>query len=215
MHSWFSQGAVDIYQCYSIEISHSDFQHNGPVFVPRNDTYRGHAGGVSIGFSDLNSYGLDSTSLPNGTGAWVDHCTFLNNTSDPQQNPVPSTGQILRGFVFTGRGGALTVAINSTFEFNVVITHCEVIDNIARSFGAGIYLVFSGFSPHLLTVNDTIFINNTSVGVGSGGLSLGYVEGSVGGQIVKLDVHNCYFQNNSGDFGGGLYLYADSKLKNL
>ena len=103
----------------------------------------------------------------------------------------------------------MTVAVNSPFEFNVVIKRCEVIDNKARSFGAGIYLVFSGFSPHLSTVNDSLFLNNTSAG--SGGLSLGYVEGSVNGQSVRLDVHRCHFENNVGDFGGGMYLYADSE----
>lgn len=166
---------------------------------------------MSIGFHDDNYDTFDNTSLPNEIGVSIHHCQFLNNTSDPLKSTA-STGQVLQAFVFTGRGGALTIAINSLFEFNVSITHCVVEDNYARSFGGGIYLVFSGYSPHLSTVNDTVFVNNTSPG--SGGLSLGYVEGSVGGQSVRMEVHSCRFKDNHATegFGGGIYLYADSRL---
>lgn len=203
---WFSQGAVDIYQCFSIDISYTHFEHNGPVFITKkNYKYRGHAGGLSIGF-DNSSYGnLDQ--LPDDVGVAIDNCTFFNNTSDLSRSDQVSTDD----FVSNGRGGAVTISINSTFEFNVSITDCHVQDNFARSFCGGIFLVFSGYSPHTSTVNNTVFINNISPGLGSGGLSLGYVEGSVNGEKVRLDVFNSEFVNNSAKFGGGIYLYADSE----
>lgn len=212
---------MDIYQCTSIEVLRSDFVNNGPVNISREGQYRGHAGGLSIGYTYINDNDDDDPGMGGnvtmsvvrndsagpGPGAWIDQCKFLNNTSNGLDL---DSGQTLEGTVFPGRGGALTVAIDSPFEFNVVISSCEVIGNTAQAFGGGIYLVFSGYNPHFTTVNNTVFIDNTSKG--SGGLSLGYVEGSEGGESVKMDVYDCYFRNNSGAFGGGIYIYADSEF---
>lgn len=205
---WFSQGAVDMYQSFYIEVSNSIFEHNGPVFILRGQQYRGHAGGMSIGFDDERD---PESSQPERIGAFIESCRFLNNTSNPRaiNSDVFNTSQVIESFLFPGRGGALAITVNSSFEFNVVINNCHVEDNYASSFGGGIYLVFSGYSSHTIQVNNTVFVNNTS---GSGGLTLGYLEKSGNGEGLSLEVLNSHFEDNHAKFGGGIYLYAGSEL---
>ena len=47
---WFSRGALDIYQCFIVNVTNCVFEDNGFVGVTKfGYQYRGHAGGLSVG----------------------------------------------------------------------------------------------------------------------------------------------------------------------
>ncbi len=196
---------MDIYQCFAVTISNSTFEHNGPVSMIRDGQYRGHGAGISIGFDcEDNCNGI---SLPPRVGVSIHDCRFLNNTDDPIRSSVD---QAVIGGIFPGRGGAISVCINSTFEFNITLSGCQVNESKASSFGSGVYIVVSGYSAHHLRVNNTVFMNNS--GPISGALTVGYFEGSDNGMAITLGVHNCRFEDNEAVYGGGIFLNAGSKL---
>lgn len=190
-----------------MQISNSNFEHNGPVSILRNNPYRGHGGGVSVGFNCDNN-------CDNSVRGRVSicNCRFRNNRSDPRRNVSTPASEVLRGS-FPGRGGAVSVVINSTFEYNVLVTGCLIEDNYAYISGSGIYLFFTGYSPHNVTVRDTILTNNTSPLVGA--LSLAYVEGSDNGMKIRLEVYNSRFEENRASFGGGIFIFSGGKCKAL
>ena len=47
--SEFSQGAIDIYNCLQVVIQNCNFNNNGPADVIKQEQYRGHSAGLSIG----------------------------------------------------------------------------------------------------------------------------------------------------------------------
>lgn len=207
MCRWFAQGAVDIYQCFEVLISGSHFENNGPVSILRKHQYRGHGGGVSVGL-DCDIDNCKDTFLPAKVGVWIHQCFFRNNTSDPQRTVFVPASQSFRG-TFPGRGGAVSIVINSTFEFNVNIADCLVEDNYAHIFGSGIFLVFTGYSSHFATVIDTNFTNNSSPLAGA--LSLGYIERSNNGMPIRLSVYGSRFQDNKASFGGAVFIFSGGK----
>ena len=147
--------------------------------------------------------------MPDVRGILISGCTFRNNTSDPQESgSLISTSDLLEDLLFPGRGGAVAITINTTFAFNASIEDCVIENSFATSFGGGVYLAYSGFAPHATSVNRTTFVNNRCDGP-SGGLQLGFVEGSVGG--LRLDVYNSEFYDNVGQFGGAMQLVANGE----
>lgn len=164
------------------------------------------------------SIGLDcddncDSQLPDKVGASIHHCKFRNNTSDPRRTTAFSASQVFRTYTLPGRGGAVAITINSTFEYNVLIVDCLVKDSYAHIFGGGIYFIFSGYSSHNVTVRDTVFLNNSSPITGA--LSMGYIEASGNGMMISLNVHNSRFEDNGGSFGGGIFIYSGGKCINL
>lgn len=121
-----------------------------------------------------------------------------------------TVSQVFQEFTFPGRGGAVSILINSLFEFDVSISECLVVDNTANTAGNGVLLVFTGHSSHTATIDGTMFVRNT--GSLTGALTLGYFEGTTNGMLIQLNVRNCRFEGNSASFGGGVFLYAGSEL---
>ena len=203
----FPEGAVDIYQCFFINISRCNFEHNGPVSLSRQGQYRGHGGGLSIG---IDSEDGNTSSVPQTVGVEMRHCRFLNNTSEPLilEEASSSAVEILQRGVFPGRGGALAVIVNSTFQFNVSIADCTFEDNYASSFGSAVAIVFSGYSPHRVAVDGLTFVNNESPVTGA--LNLAYIEASGLGMPLEIDISNSRFLRNKARFGGGIFFYSDS-----
>ena len=194
---------MDIYNCLDIKISHSIFESNGPVPNSRMDQYRGNAGGVSIGYNNMNS------NAATAAGIVIHDCIFRNNTSRP---PTSLTvAQVFRAFTFPGRGGAVAILIDSLFKFDVSVTDCLVADNSVSKSGNGIFLVFTGHSAHTVTIDNSMFLRNT--GSLSGTVTLAYFEATKNGELIQMNVLNCHFEGNSASYGGGVYLYAGSELQ--
>ena len=93
--SYFSQGAVDIFNCQQVYATRCVFEHNGPVQTPRNQTFRGQAGGLNVGYN----YPRLSTALP--PRVIVSDCMFYNNTAEPPLSREVSLSNFLRN-IFTG-----------------------------------------------------------------------------------------------------------------
>ena len=116
---------------------------------------------------------------------------------------------MLQDFNFIGRGGGLVVTINSLGDFDFTIQNCLLENNNAKSVGGGIYLAFSAHRAHKAVVRNVTLKNNTSPV--AGGLVLAKVGGIDEGTI-RLEIYNSHFESNHARFGGGFFLYADSKL---
>ena len=139
-------------------------------------------------------------------GVIIDNCVFLNNSCLTRNNRLDA---IATG-TFPGRGGALAVLINSTFNFDVTITNSIVQDSQALYFGGGVILSLSGYSSHVVTIKNTQFINNVCFSTG-GALVVGYLERSDSEEIRRMEIHDSLFDSNRADFGGGFFLYVDSE----
>lgn len=204
IYRYHAQGAVDIYQCFAVQISDCLFEHNGPVSIARNHSYRGHSGGVSVGFNCG-----DNCSPPDEVGLSITNCRFQNNTSNPRKSVQNPSMQSLVAGRFPGRGGAMSITINSNFEYNLSITGCLVVGNYALTSGSGIFSFFTGYRPHHMTVRDTVISNNT--GPLSGGAIAFAVERSRMGVENRLEVYNSHFTMNRAKFGGGIFIYSGGK----
>ena len=196
-HRYFFQGAVDIYNSPFVTVTGSTFEHNGPVAIVKNESYRGHSGGLSVGYNDIAER--------EGGLIQISNCTFRNNTSNPSAAVQQSTTQLLQRFVFTGRGGGCAITVNSTFNLSASIESSYFEENSALSFGGGLYIGFSAYSPHTVTVMRSRFVNN-SCNSSAGGLQFGFIEALT--SSITLILESSEFIQNSAQFGGGVHLFA-------
>ena len=196
IHRYFFQGALDLYNCDFITVKNCVFEHNGPTSVIKEEQYRGHAGGLSVGYH----------LLPVAPVLTVSGCVFRNNTSDPTSDLVHSTADLVRFSRFTGRGGGCTFPINALYSLNGTVKDCIFEDNFANSFGGGLYMSFNGDQPHTVTIRRVLFLRNYAPT--AGGLEIGYGSGI----IHKLRVYDCNFTENEAIFGGGVYAFIRSEF---
>ena len=202
---YFFQGAVDIYNCPSVIVQDSLFEHNGPVSIFKPEPYRGHSGGLSIGY-------YEEVSVVGGPNALISNCTFRNNTSDPQSVAVQSTSELFQRFAFTGRGGGCAFTIASSTSLAAIVENSTVEDNFARSFGGGLYVGFNGNLNHTVTVNRVRLIRNQCPGA-AGGLEVGFVQGADPYSLNRIMVYNSEFIENHASFGGGVYFFSPGKCR--
>lgn len=195
------------------------FEHNGPVNIEKEHQYRGSAAGISIGFDDnlyWNTSGTPPGLIPEGNeSVLIEGCTFRNNThNSPLTTEELSPHNFLTLFLFPGRGGALSLTVNSSFPYHANISDCLVEGNSAKSLGGGFYIAFSGYSEHLTVVRDCEFVGNKAQDIGGGGLFVGFVEaGRTESFSVKLEVINSNFTENKAIFGGGIFFNAGRKFQ--
>ena len=196
--SSFYQGALDFYDCANVTVSNCTFVNNGPVTVVKGDPYRGHAGGLSLGY-----YYITSASPV----ARVSGCVFTNNTSVPPSYDQQTTSQLLQYLKFTGRGGGSSVLMGAPVSVNVAYEDCVFNENLAASYGGGLYSGYSGNHDNTLVVNRTKFLRNATPG-GGGGLEVGFASGMFPNTVTSLLVYSCEFTENSAGVGGGMYVFA-------
>ena len=194
---------MDIYNCPTVAVRNCTFEHNGPVSVTKPQPYRGHAGGLSLG------YHQEKTLLP-GPYAIVSHCVFRNNSSDPLAN-IHSTTQLFQRFLFTGRGGGCAFTINPVYSLNATVEDCFFEDNFARTYGGGLYVGYSGHSNHTVVVNRVKLVHNWTP-LAAGGLEVGYVQGATLDATNSLFVYNSEFIENHAGRGGGVYVFVPGNL---
>ena len=199
-YRYFFQGAVDFYNCASVTVLDSIFEHNGPASIVKPEPYRGHSGGLSIGY-----YG--AVAGEDGPRAFVSNCTFRNNTSDPNSVAVQSTSDLFQRFAFTGRGGGCAFTISPSTSLTAVVENSTVEGNFARSFGGGLYVGFDGNLNHTVTVNRVLLIRNECPGA-AGGLEIGFVQGAAPDSLNRIFVLHSQFIENRAAFGAGTYFFT-------
>ena len=192
---------MDIYNCPSVIVRDSLFEHNGPVSIVKPEPYRGHSGGLSVGY-------YREVVVEGGPKALLSNCTFRNNTSDPQSLAVQSTSDLFQRFAFTGRGGGCAFTISPSTSLTALVENCTVEDNFVRSFGGGLYVGFDGNLNHSVTVNRVRFIRNECPGA-AGGLEIGFVQGAADPHSLnRIMVLNSEFIENRAGFGAGTYFFS-------
>lgn len=200
--SLFYQGALDLYDCANVTVSNCTFSDNGPVTVVKSNPYRGHAGGLSLGYYYV-------TSAP--PVAMVTGCVFTNNTSTPPSYDQQTTSQLLQYLKFTGRGGGSSVLMGAPLPVNVVYEDCVFTANVASSYGGGLYSGYSGNHDNNLVVNRTTFARNTTPG-GGGGLEVGFASGMFPNTVTSVRVYGSEFTENQAGVGGGIYVFAPGTI---
>lgn len=189
---------MDLYNCDFVEVRNSTFEHNGPTSIIKQDQYRGHAGGLSIGY--------DNIAVSPGPVALVLGCVFRNNTSDPTSDLIQTTADLVQFGRFTGRGGGCAFPINPLYSLNATIEDCLFQQNFAHSFGGGLYVAFNGREHHIVTLHRVHFLKNQAQT--AGGLEVGFVSGGNLGADNKLEAYDSKFIENNATYGGGVYFFT-------
>ena len=196
---YFVESALDIYNCRYVKISNCTIKHSGHnANFLKGHRYSIHAGAVSIAVNEFGEANISP--LPN---IEVSNCTFYNNSAIPSTNLSRTTNEIFSNQVFTGRGGALGIAINgpnNTIEISVHECHFE--ENKVQLWGGGAYIIFGSDSNHTVTYNRSVFIRNRS-DYGSGGLFIGTLSGGHSLRYTTCNVIDCDFIYNFALHGGG------------
>ena len=193
---YFFQGALDLYNCYFLRVSRCIFEHNGPTSVIKQEQYRGHSGGLSVGYH----------AIPTSPMAIISECVFRNNTSDPTSDLVQTTSDLVRSSQFTGRGGGCAFPVNPLYSLNATVEDCLFEDNFANSFGGGLYVAFDGRESHILTLHRVKFLRNLAPTAGA--LEVGFVSGGNPGADNVLVAYDSIFIENHAVFGGGVYFFT-------
>jgi hypothetical protein len=193
---YFFQGALDLYNCDFIQVTGSVFEHNGPTSVIKEDQYRGHAGGLSIGYH----------LTPTPPVAVISGCLFRNNTSDPSSDLVQTTSDLVRSSQFTGRGGGCAFPVNPLYSLNATVKDCTFEDNFANSFGGGLYVAFNGKEHNTVILRRVVFLRNRAPTAGA--LEVGFVSGGNPGAQNGLLAYDSVFIENQATFGGGVYFFT-------
>ena len=195
--SYHEHGALSIYNSLNVTIRNCTFCNNTSdgYYLNHQKHYQGSSGGLSVGYSMS-----DPNVLLNIT---ITDTDFINNTDSPLGEFKVTSSKMIRERRFTGRGGGLSVLVNSNFsQVNCIIRHCKFSDNFAGSLGGALYIlvanVFNSQSYRL----DRVTFNNNSAPVG-GALCFIDLRVEANGSCVHTTVVNCTFTNNLVDESGG------------
>ena len=196
MYSLFSTGALDVYNCFEVQIVDTTFMNNTATSQIQDAPFRGNAGGVAIG-SFLNPFYLLNPSVT------VRNSTFIGNIARPPPEDVIVPSQLYQGTFLTGRGGGMAVFIGEQSNTDALIEDCYFGQNDAESYGGGLYFILRQDSNQTAVVRRSRFYNNIA-GSGGGGINVGYPATP---DIISLLVTDCTFVGNRAKFGGGSYIF--------
>ena len=132
LYRYFSEAALDIFNCYYIIINETVFEHNIGSGMDKVE-YRGNSGAVAVGYNNVPSNPLMLLQVTNSI--------FLNNSATATTSFQTSTN-LFTNRVYTGRGGALALYQQYLTPNNltIIIKNCNFINNSARSYGGAMYL---------------------------------------------------------------------------
>lgn len=219
----FTDTVLDIFNVGNVLVDNCTFENNfnnGSGSTP----FRGNAGAIAIGFSNVSDADIDITEY---TNIAITNSMFINNTA----NTSRTTDDVLMGKIFSGRGGAIALYITSPDNVNVSVQFTSkfnhFISNNATSAGGAIYAHLSGnYTNVTLHVEDCNFTGNDAPD--GAGIEFTYDLGKSACVISSCDidnvidcsptmsptlscpsyvpaksiVKNCYFERNHGGFGG-------------
>ena len=131
--------------------------------------------------------------------------TFTGNSAVLPAGQGGSSTDVLMNNVFTGRGGALSVLINTGDYFKFKLSNNSFINNSAEAFGGGVYcLTQRGFNQTYI-IHNNVFINNK--GPRAGALALLYLI-VPNNAAYNYNVCNCTFYNNTATLIAGAVMVS-------
>ena len=163
--------------------------------------YSGNSGGLSIGFDDVPrppDFKLTTPKI-NITGT-----VFTRNTANASGEFLHDVSFVLKNNIYNQRGGGLAIYIGtSNYSADIRIHNCTVQKNVARDSGGGVYMNIQGENnSHQVLITDTLFLENN--GPDGGGLEITQYSGIRPDKPHHaVNIYNCQFEGNMGNFGGG------------
>ena len=112
----------------------------------------------------------------------------------------------------------MSILLNSTIPFSIVVADCEFTGNKAFSVAGGFYIAFNGYLAFQAVINRVTVERNRILGNKSSaaGCYIGFF-GATDNLFVSqnVGVYNSIFIDNAGRFGGGIYLQVLTSCKFL
>lgn len=206
---------MSIYKSEKIIIRNCTFQNNTSDGYFTNKPFLGSSGGLSIGFNSSDNY-FTSRGLHN---ILIINCIFTNNYAlFLDRRKFSSTDAILNK-TFYGRGGALSMLINTRNSLEFLFRDNTVINNYADAPGGGVYCLIQTYSTNQnYTFHNNDFINNT--GSAAGGMAFIYQFNNSITTSSQFTIHsvvyNCMFCNNTAilEVGGAVGIFSILELTN-
>ena len=185
LYRYFSEAALDIFNCHYIIINETVFEHNIGSGMDKVE-YRGNSGAVAVGYNNVPSNPLMLLQVTNSI--------FLNNSATATTSFQTSTN-LVTNRVYTGRGGALALYQQYATPNNltIIIKNCNFINNSAQSYGGAMYL---NAITNLSLVEKTTISFNTA-GIGGGGLAAFH---------PTISIVQCNITYNRAFAGGGVFI---------
>ena len=173
------------------------FFNNSGTGISRN-SFRANTGAVAIGFNDIE---LDQPQAPH---VYISNCNFTRNRATADSF-FRSTDTAFASRIFTGRGGGLGIFVNdSRYNIEVMIYDSVFINNFARSYGGGLFMIIFGKNTqNIFQVRRSVFEDNMGE-LGAGGILMTFNSVGVRGAPHTTIVSDCSFSRNSGVSGGGM-----------
>lgn len=190
---------MDIFNCPDISITDSTFMSNQGTGISRI-SFRANTGAVSIGYNNIETDILHPLIA-------VLRCNFTDNRATAR-NAFRTTSNAFFNRIFTGRGGGLGIFINESFHnISGTINDNRFVDNYARSFGGGLFMVIFGEgTQNILLVRRNVFVNNVAL-LGAGGLLMTFFSTGLEAAPHTSNITDCFFEGNSGESGGAVLVY--------
>ena len=195
-------GALSVYNSLNVKIRNCTFYNNtsDAYYFNHQKQYQGSSAGLSVGYN-TNNYNV----LLNIT---ITDTDFINNTDSPLAKVTSS--RVVGERKFTGRGGGLSVLVNSKFsQLNCIIRNCKMLDNFASSLGGALYiLIANAFNKQSYRIDNVTFSNNSaSIGGAMCFIDLRVVKANK--SCINTTVVNCTFTNNIvNESGGAVSMYS-------
>ena len=165
--------------------------------------YRGNTGGIAIGYNGL------SQNIASSPHVSLFNC-ILHNNSALATSRLISISATAFNQVFTGRGGALGIFVNDSYNnVSIFISNCSIENNYARSFGGGLYTLLNGnTASHSMMIDKTNISSNVAFLHGGGGMQLSFLSNGIPADPHTVIFNDCNFDSNVAEAGGGMYIFT-------
>ena len=167
------------------------FHNNTSDGLFTSEEYHGSAGGFSIG------YNFYVTKIPpfnfNNLFTHITNCTFTDNSARLLNGQGGTSDDVLTNNIFPGRGGALSVIVNTYLNLTFKFNDNMVMNNFAEVSGGGVYCLTRRSSSQTYTFSNNLFMSNKGLRIG--GLALIYI--TMPTIAIHNDIYNCTFFNNT------------------
>ena len=234
---------MSIYNSKIIKVKNCTFRNNTSDSYFTKKPFQGSAGGLSIGYNSSNSYfylpdqdnhnhpiAIYRINIYNFTTSPLQYphvilllyteisieiinCTLTDNSAVLPAGQGGSSTDVLINNVFVGRGGALSVLINTDDYLKFKLSNNSFINNSAESFGGGVYCLTQRGYNQTYTIYNNVFMNNK--GPRAGALGLFYLIDLIvpNNSSFNYDICNCTFYNNNASLiAGAVVVSAVYKL---
>ena len=192
------EGAVNIFNCHNVSIVNCSFENNNSTGQFARTRFQGSSGGLSIGIYRNKTITVDSEYI----SILVDSCRFINNKAHAFGSDVHTSTSFLSMKIITGRGGGMSLTVDSSHVVHSVITNNYYEKNMARVYGGGLYFLVSEVTQNQTYLfKESIFINNQAR-LTSGAMVYGLIDIVHAGSNINVNIMNNYFEGNKAELGG-------------